>query len=217
MKKLLILLIGSILFLQGSIAQGRKSKDKVFTSKRPFIFLNFDDPQRPNVIGGLFGSFDADPTDSNAFVKYTFKKDTNLHNKGYNLYVQYDVDSPKTAFNGLWTKLSNINISDFNAFTITVKGDAKAKFNPFFKIEVKDPKGLISAKVDGITDKWKKIVIPFSEFNGKVDNFDFKHITEFTVVFEDWKFQQKVGAYWLDDIGFIPKKGKKVKFSQIKK
>ena len=219
MKLLKIFLLAgiSISLSFGSAFAKKYTAKTVFTEKKPFIILNFDDKAEVNTVGGQFGAFDADPNDSNAYIRYKFKKDKTLHNKGYNLYVKYDVDSPKTAFNGIWTKLNNINIKKFNAFTITIKGDSKAKFNSFFKIEVKTTKGLISATVDGITDKWQKIVIPFEDFDGDVDEFDFSRISEFTIVFEDWKFKEKVGAYYIDDIGFIPKKGVKVKFSEIRR
>ena len=127
------------------------------------------------------------------------------------------MDSPKTAFNGLWTKLNGINLKNFGAISITIKGDSKKKFNPFFKIELKTKKSKITANIEDITDKWQKIVIPFEDFEGDIDEFDFSKLDEFTMVFEDWKFQEKVGAYYIDDISFMPKKGKKVKFKDILK
>lgn len=201
-----------------TIGQAAKYKPKdTFTEKKSFILFDFNKKSPLNNVSGQFGVFSANPKDTEASISYRYKKDKTLHKKGYNLYIKYDVDSSQTAFNGIWTKLNGLDLSQFNAFSITIKGDKKKGFNDSFKIELKTKTDKIETSVEDITDKWQKIVIPFEEFEGVIEDFDFSNLYEFNIVFEDWKFKKKEGAYYIDDIGFIPKKGKKIKFSTMLK
>ncbi len=207
-----------VLIFLCSITIGQAAKYKpgdTFTEKKPFILFDFDKKSPMNNVSGQFGVFNANPKDTESSIRFRYKKDKDLHKKGYNLYIKYDVDSSQSAFNGIWTKLNGLDLSKYKAFSISIKGDKKKGFNDFFKIELKTKKDKIESSVEGITYKWQKIVIPFEEFEGVIKEFDFSNLDEFNIVFEDWKFKKKEGAYFIDDISFIPKKGKKVKFSDM--
>lgn len=187
----------------------------VFTEKKPLTFLNFENKEELNNLNGAYGIFNADPEDKESFINASKKKDKSLNKKGNYYFIKYDVDSSKPSFCGLWTKLNDVNISDFKALSLKIKGDKNLGFNEEFKIELKDKSTKIETVVEGITSKWQKIVIPFTEFEGDFENLDFKNISEFTIVLEDNRFSKKVGAYYIDDISFIPKKNKKIKLSTI--
>ncbi|MBN1899026.1 MAG: hypothetical protein JW827_09630 [Spirochaetes bacterium] len=186
-----------------------------FTEKNPLVIFDFDERGSFNNIGGMYGVFDANPNDREAYCRMSNKRDKDLHNKGYYLKIKYDVDSSQAAFNGLWAKMNGINISKFGALGITIKGDSKDGFNDFFKVELKTKDTKIESYLEDITDKWQKIVIPFEDFEGDIEDFDWSNLAEFTMVFEDWRFKSKTGTYYIDDIVFIPKKGATVKYEDV--
>jgi hypothetical protein len=209
-------ILGLIIIISPIFSQKYKPED-VFTEEKPLILFNFDAQGNFNNLGGQWGCFDANPNDREAYIRTRFIKDNDLHKQGYYLKVMYDVESSQPAFNGIWTKLLGADLSKFYAVQLTIKGDKEANFSDFFKIELKDKKTKIEGFVDGITSEWKKITVPFDQFEGDIESLDMKNLDEFVIVFEDWRFNQKTGAYYIDDICFIPKKGEKVKFSDIMK
>ncbi|MBU1076446.1 MAG: hypothetical protein KKH98_04095 [Spirochaetes bacterium] len=215
MKKQFSIIFVIVLLCSVSQIYAKYKADDTFTESKPFILLDFDDKSEANNVSGQFGTFDANPRDKEAYIRKRFKKDKDLHKNGYHLYLKYDVDSSQAAFNGIWTKLNGLDLSGFQAFTITVMGDKSLGFSDFFKIELKTKKDKIESTVEDISDKWQKLVIPFSEFEGDLEEFDMTDMYEFTIVFEDWKFKEKTGAYYIDDIGFITKKGATLKFSDL--
>ena len=195
-------------------AQVFKATD-TFTEATPLILFDFDKKRNFNNLNGAWGNFDANPSDRDAYCKTKYVKDEDLHKTGYNLKISYKVESSQPAFNGIWTKLNGLNLKDFDGLCITVKGDKQAGYAPLFKVEIKNKDGKLEGIIDNITDEWKKIVLPFKEFDGDVDTFDFTNLTEFVIVFEDWRLNPKIGTIYVDDIGFITKKGVTVKFSDI--
>lgn len=216
LKYVITLISVAALFLLPFSGQAQTYKpDDTFTDAKPLVLFNFDKKIPMNNIGGGWGAFDANPSDRDASIRTKYLKDKDLHKAGYNLKVSYDVESAQPAFNGIWTKLNNLNLKQFAAVSITIKGDKEKGFSDFFKIEIKDKSTKIEANVEDISTDWKKIVIPFDEFEGDTEEIAMDGLSEFTIVFEDWKFKQKVGIYYIDDICFIPKKGVTVKYSEI--
>lgn len=209
------LIISLLITSQGLVAPYQETHK--FSAKNPLIIFDFNNKDSLNKVGDAFGIFDANPDDQEAFIKMQYKKDTELHKKGYHLKVTYDVESSQDAFNGIWTKLKTLDLSKFEAVSLSVRGDKRKGFSKLFKIEIKDHSKKIETIVDGITDKWKKVVIPFDDFDGPVDEIQFKKIKEFVIIFEDWRVTKKVGRYYIDDISFIPKKGVAVKYKDIVK
>ncbi len=217
MKKVVCLLFLYFLIMPVTVGFGKMyPKNAVFTEKKPLVLFDFDDRAPVNNIGGMWGVFDFNPSDRDSFCRTSYKKDKDLHKKGYYLKVTYDVDSPQASFNGLWTKLNGIDLSKFRAISMKIKGDKNRGFTDFFKIELKDKENKIEAYIEDITDQWQTFVIPFDEFEGPVEDINWKNMNELVfAVFEDWRFKVKVGRLYFDDIAFIPKKGVKVKFSDI--
>ncbi len=120
---------------------------------------------------------------------------------GESVKLDYDVDSPNPAYNGIRLNLNNFDASGYKTLNFYVKGDAKAGFAKRLKIE------LISAQTkqpspylfDGITDQWQKVSIPLSEFWGLEDK---SSIAQFTVVFADIVNLPKTGTVYLDQVSF---------------
>src|SRR3989338_6354852 len=68
---------------------------------------DFDRGEKPNALGGDFGSWDKDPSDPTQRCVIAFDKANAFGNAGYSLRLDYDVDSPNPAYNGFWMKLQN--------------------------------------------------------------------------------------------------------------
>ena len=186
-----------------------------YSTNDPFVLFNFNDRKPMSSISGQSGIFDFDPDDAEAYCRVGYAQDEGLHKDGYHMKLSYDVNSAKPAFNGWWTKLNGIDLSKFEAISITIKGDAEKGFSDFFKIELKDKNRKIEYILEDVSDKWKQITIPFSEFEGDVTAMDWASMNEFVIVFEDWRMKTKEGRYLIDDIFFVPKKGEKVSLDEI--
>mgnify|MGYP003574464192 FL=1 len=210
---LLVLLL--VLSLSVTVSTKEYNPADSFSTTEPFVLFDYDARTPMSSVNGLSGIFDFDPNDAEAYCRTGYVRDEGLHKDGYHMKVSYDVDSVKPAFNGWWTKLNGINLSDFEAVALTIKGDSEKGFSDIFKIELKDRTTKVEYIVEDITDKWQQIIVPFDEFEGALDSMDWSTMNEFVIVFEDWRLKTKEGRYYIDDISFVPKKGAKVKFSDL--
>ena len=165
------------------------------------VLADFDTGDKPNNIGGDFGTWDKDPNDETQMSQMSFESDDAMGDKlGYSIRLDYDVDSPNPAYNGFWMKLNNMDATAYNTVNFYVKGDTKNGFTKRLKIELKDstkqPSPFI---VSGITDQWQKFSIPFEKFR-RVKNWD--QMTEFVVVFDDINSNPKSGTIYVDNVSF---------------
>ena len=78
---------------------------------------DFDRGQKPNALGGDFGSWDKDPSDPTQKCTISFDKAGAFGGVGYSLKIDYDVDSPNPAYNGFWMKLQGSNVSSYAKLT----------------------------------------------------------------------------------------------------
>jgi hypothetical protein len=164
------------------------------------VVADFDSGTKPNNIGGDFGAWDKDPMDFTQTCIESFNTTETRTGKGFCMRIDYDVDSPNTAYNGFWMKLNGTDVSAYKTLSFWVKGDKKRGFTPLFKIELKNNKGEDGRYyVTGVTDKWQKIEIPLTKIAGISD---FKNMKEFVIVFEDWRSPVKEGTIYLDDVAF---------------
>jgi hypothetical protein len=153
---------------------------------------------------GEFGAWDKDPNDFTQTCYDSFSPIVKRGEKGYSLRIDYDVDSPNPAYNGIWFKLGNVDLRDYKYLVLCVKVDKKRGFTKHFKIELKNnygEKGIFY--LTNITDNWKQYKIPLNKFMG-ISNFD--KLKELVFVFEDWRVTKKEGTIYVDDIYFT--KGK---------
>jgi len=164
------------------------------------LVADFDSGVKPNNVNGDFGAWDKDPMDFSQTAIESFNTAEAKDGKGFCLRIDYDVDSPNPAYNGLWMKLNGIDVSKLSLLTFQVKGDKKRGFTPLFKIELKNNNGEVGRYyVTGVTDQWQKIEIPLLKIAGISD---LTNMNEFVVVFEDWRCPVKEGTVYFDDIQF---------------
>ncbi len=163
------------------------------------VIADFDSGDKPNNIGGDFGSWDKDPNDTTQSCVLTFEPDDALGNKaGYSVRLDYDVDSPNPAYNGMWMKLNNLDATAYNTINVYLKGSNEKGFTKRAKIELKDSTMKSSPFIlSGITGDWQKFSIPFEKF-AKIQNWN--ALTEFVIVFDDINSNPKSGTVYLDQI-----------------
>lgn len=159
---------------------------------------DFDRGEKPNALGGDFGAWDKDPNDATQTASLSFDKANAFGGVGYSLKIDYDVDSPNPAYNGLWSKLEGADLRSYKKLTFYVKGDKEAGYTPAFKIELKNGKEVGRYVLKGVTDQWKRVSIPLSEFGLK----DLRGMTEFVIVFDDVTADPKTGTIYLDEVAF---------------
>ena len=160
---------------------------------------DFDRGDKPNALGGDFGSWDKDPSDPTQKCTIAFDKANAFGGVGFSLKLDYDVDSPNPAYNGFWMKLQSIDLTTYKKLTLYVKGDTSRGFTPQMKLELKNGKEVGRYLLKGITDEWQQFTIPLSEFVGLSQ---LTGMTEFVVVFDDITSTKKVGTVYLDEISF---------------
>lgn len=163
------------------------------------VIADFDTGDKPNNLAGDFGGWDKDPADDTQGTRMFFASDDAKGDPtGYSVRLDYDVDSPKPAYNGFWMKLNGENATPYNTLRFSIKGDAGTGFTKRVKIELKDMSGKTSPYiVGGITDQWQEIVVPFEKFR-RIE--DWSSLNEFVLVFDDINSQPKVGTIYLDHV-----------------
>jgi hypothetical protein len=167
------------------------------------IAANFDSGEKPNNLGGNFGAWNKDPSDPTQWCKEGFDNVTRHGDTGFAMRLDYSVNSPNPAYNGFWMTLPNFDATKYDALNLWVKGDSKAGYTTVFKIELKGANGQVGRYyVSNVSDQWKDISIPLSEFKGLIDK---STLTEFVIVFEDRMASNKKGVLYIDDIRFVKK------------
>lgn len=163
------------------------------------VIADFDSGDKPNNIGGDFGSWDKDPNDETQGCHMAFEGDDSLGNPaGYSVRLDYDVDSPNPAYNGFWMKLNSEDATPYKSVSFYMKGDKEKGFTKRVKIELKDMSNQPSPYiVTGLTDQWQKFTIPFDKFR-KVK--DWSAMNEFVVVFDDINSNPKAGTVYVDQV-----------------
>jgi len=163
------------------------------------VIADFNTGDKPNNIGGDFGSWDKDPEDDTQGTHIAFEPDDALGDaNGYALRLEYDVDSPNPAYNGFWMKLVGEDLSKYNTLNFYIKGDVKSGFTKRVKLELKDQSNKPSPYIiSGVTDQWQKFSIPFEKFKRVAD---WTSMNEFVVVFDDINSRPKSGTIYLDSV-----------------
>lgn len=148
---------------------------------KDLVIADFDSGEKPNNIGGDFGAWSKDPDDETQSCNMSFEQEDALGDKaGYSVRLDYDVDSPNPAYNGFWLKLNGLDATEYNTLSFYIKGDAKAGYSKRVKIEIKDSKVSSGYIMNGITDAWQKVSIPFDKFR-RIG--DWAALNELVVVF----------------------------------
>lgn len=173
--------------------------EKPAAAGRELVLADFDSGDKPNNIGGDFGTWDKDPNDETQSSQMTFEADDALGNgSGYSIRLDYDVDSPNPAYNGFWMKLNNLDATAYNTLNFYVKGSKEKDFTKRLKIELKDSTMKPSPYIiSGITNEWQKFSIPFEKF-ARIKSWN--TLSEFVVVFDDINSNPKSGTIFVDHV-----------------
>ena len=165
------------------------------------VIADFNTGDKPNNLGGDFGSWDKDPNDETQGCQMSFESDDATGDKlGYSIRMDYDVDSPNPAYNGFWMKLNSLDATQYNTVNFYLKGDTTAGFSKRVKIELKDDSKVPSQFIiAGVTDQWQKFSIPFEKFR-RVKNWS--ALSEFVVVYDDINSNPKKGTIFIDQVTF---------------
>lgn len=174
-------------------------KNMTFLRDGKVLVNDFDRRENFNNLDGAFGSWNVFYSDQNQYCQDEFSSRERVGETGCSLKLTYDVESSFSAYNGFFTKLMEIDISDYPYLVFSVKGDAEAGFTKTIKVELKNRTQTGIMTVNGITDTWQKMAIPVKDFAG-INNF--KEMKEFVIVFSDIVVTKKVGAIYIDDIYF---------------
>jgi len=168
------------------------------------VIADFDSGVKPNNIGGDFGAWDKDPADFTQTCFESFSSTQRRGNSGFSLKLDYDVDSPNSAYNGFWMKLNGADFSKYKKLVIWIKGDSSKGYTKVAKLEFKNGKGEVGKYyISDIGDDWKEVTIPFLKIAGITD---FSKMEELVLVFEDWRATKKEGSIYLDDINRVSTK-----------
>ena len=164
------------------------------------LVADFNSGEKPNNIGGNFGTWNYDPKDSTQGCYESFEPDdVKDPQEGYSLRVDYDVLSPKPAFNGVWMKLQGLDASPYQTLDFWVKGFGE-KFTSRFKLELKTHKSERAVyPVEGVTSSWHEVRIPFKDTKAVSD---FSKLDELVLVFDDITATYKEGIVLIDEISF---------------
>lgn len=167
---------------------------------KEIIIADFNTGDKPNNVGGDFGSWDKDPNDPSQGTKMSFNPDEKYGKDGFSLQLDYDVDSTNPAYNGFWMKLGDVDASYYSKLVLYIKGDEAKGYPQKLKVELKNANGEVGkAYITQISGTWAPVEVPFSSFQGIKD---FSKMTEFTIVFEDSVSRPKAGTVYIDNIGF---------------
>jgi hypothetical protein len=167
---------------------------------------DFDSGLTVNNVGGETGTWNCNPEDAEQFCKMELVDNVRVGNKGFSLKLTYDITTnqdylegfPKTAYNGYWSKLNGLDVSDYSYLTLYVKGDKEAGYTTTFWIELKDTNNNSRVQVSGVTSEWQKIKISLNEFSNIAD---WANLVELTTVF-DQIVTAKEGVIYIDNIAF---------------
>lgn len=103
-------------------------------------------------------------------------------------------------FTGYWSKLNDLDVSDYSYLTLYVKGDKKAGYPKAFWVELENADGASRIQVKEITGEWQKFKIPLEEFP---DFEDKTKLSEFRIIFDETGSVDKdKGVVYIDNIAF---------------
>ena len=173
------------------------------------MIASFENSGRSD-IGTDIGTWDYNPNDPNQGCTIdTISSKEVMGKEGVEthvLQISYSVSSRLPAFNGVYIKLNNTDLTSYDEMSILVKGDHEKGFTTKFKIELKNIKGeRVVYLVKGITDQWQKLIISMEELRALGSVSDWSKMKEIVFTFDDITADNKRGVLYVDDIMFSKK------------
>ena len=142
-----------------------------------------------------------DGSDTTQSAKMSFVTDDALGNpEGHSLRLDYDVDSPNPAYNGMRMNLNLFNATPYKRLNFYIKGDSEKGYSNRIKIELIGMNKRPSPHIfEGVTNEWRLVSIPLGEF---MLIQDWTTLEKFVVVFADIVNNPKVGTIYIDHVYF---------------
>jgi len=191
-------------------------------SAKRLLIEDFETTRFLSYLGKSHNTWTSNPDDPTVSCKAVF----NDERDGFSLKIYYDIDSaldyffddemyildysdynivglsksgmPHTAYCGYYFLLGEEDLTGYSYLVFYARGDQNRGYTRRFEIELKTADQTSSFIVDGLTNKWKKFVIPFSVFE-RID--DWTKVTEFNIVFNE-NVTAREGAVLLDNVYF---------------
>lgn len=183
-------------------AVGLSDLPRVSAEVEEFVVADFDSAQLENNLGRKIEVWLAgDGSDPGQSCQMSFSKDDALgQSEGHSAQLDYDVDSPNPAYNGIRTDLTGFDATGYRNLNFYAKGDRAKGFSSRFKIELIQAGKPPSPKIlEGVRDEWQKFSVPLSEFWGVID---WTKLEKFVVVFADITNDPKTGTIYIDHVSF---------------
>lgn len=166
-----------------------------------WVVADFNSGDKPNNLGLEWGAWNVDPKDDQQGCFEAVEPDDYQDPKsGYCVRIDFDVQSPKPAFNGFWMKLGDLDATPYEWLSFWIRGEKNGKFTRRFKLELKNTQGKRAVYlVEDVTSDWLEVRIPFKK-NTSIT--DWSKLSELVIVFDDILATHKEGTLYLDQIEF---------------
>ncbi|MDD5065620.1 MAG: glucoamylase family protein [bacterium] len=185
-------------------------------ARNPFVVMDFDKPPSDiNAFGEKSRAENLDKELNTAFCKAEFRTDTDLNKKGKYLSLQYDVN-PDNSKTGYTIDFFGLDLSLFDRISLKIKGDIKEGFNDKIKIKISTWNDNITYILDPITTGWKTFTIPFDEFKGNLEDFNWEGVEKITFLFENVSAEKKTGRIFMDDIQLLARDDTSIALEDLK-
>lgn len=166
---------------------------------------DFDSGIFYNNVGGDAGVSNNSGGDSVEFCNGKIVSEEKIGAGGFSLQLTYYIDAGQNSgvessdnFIGYWSKLNDLDVSDYSYLTLYVKGYKKTGYTCVFWVELRNADGASRIQVKEITGDWQKFKIPLEEFP---DLQDKTKLSEFRIVFDETVTADK-GVVYIDNIAF---------------
>jgi len=117
--------------------------------------------------------------------------------------ISYDVAASGPAFNGIYIKLNDTDLTPYDSMKMAIKGDAGKGFTTKFKLEMKNNKGeRVVFIIKGITAEWQEIVVPMQGLKELGSITDWTKMKEIVFTFDDMTCNYREGVLYVDNIMF---------------
>lgn len=117
--------------------------------------------------------------------------------------ISYDVAASGPAFNGIYIKLNDTDLTPYNRMKMAIKGDAGKGFTTKFKLEMKNNKGeRVVFIIKGITAEWQEVTVPMQELKNLGSITDWTKMKEIVFTFDDMTCDYREGVLYVDNITF---------------
>ena len=178
-----------------------RAQEAAVPASAPEVIADFNRPGHRTNAGLPLGAWNSDPGDPTQFCRARLVETERMGPEGFGLMIEYDVESPNPAYNGLWMKLPEVPLAAFGVLSFAIKGDAQRGFTRRVWLELKDRSHVARFRLEGIEADWRTLRVPLREFTG-IETL--RAATEFVIVFDDETVTEKVGTIYLDDLMLEP-------------